>query len=299
MDKQADNGGLRYDDSKPRIDLIPTDALLSLAEVYTKACTPSKEFPEGKYPPRNWERGMLWSRCYNSLMRHTLAWQAGEDKDAESGLHHMAHVAWNALALLSYYLRGIGSDDRPSRPKPESRLDTIQRLLDEEFQAVLIERGRLDDAPLKHVREQASRLPGVKNCMCRDCINDRIARQNKDAAKATDKGVMYKAVEIYDHGIFERNENGELRMVGLTPGKPRIDPTNDFWVNRAAGSYTEIKVGTDLLLNDRPGRFRVLADVGTGRFSVNRIFARHPTDRSRDAVGPAIVIHLSQVRAVV
>ncbi len=55
---------------------------------------------------------MAWSRCYNSLCRHLYVWWAGERYDEETGLPHLAHVAWNALALLTYELRGIGQDDR-------------------------------------------------------------------------------------------------------------------------------------------------------------------------------------------
>ncbi len=120
-----DLGGLRDDAGKTRFDLIPFDALLSVAKVYTQGAE--------KYAARNWEKGMLWSRCLGSLMRHLVAWETGEDNDAESKLPHMAHVAWNALALLTYHIRGTGSDDRPARPAPESRRATIERLLKEEF----------------------------------------------------------------------------------------------------------------------------------------------------------------------
>jgi hypothetical protein len=109
---KADNGGLRYDANKPMMHLLPPDALLALAEVYTKACTPTTMYPQGKYPKRNWERGMDWSKVTDSLERHLMAFKMGEDKDRESGLLHAAHMAWNAMALLTYQLRKIGVDDR-------------------------------------------------------------------------------------------------------------------------------------------------------------------------------------------
>lgn len=99
------NGALRYDDGKIRYDLIPADALEALALVYTKGAI--------KYAPRNWEKGMSWSRCFGSLMRHSWAFWKGEEIDPETGCHHMAMVAWNALALCAYQKRGIGEDDRP------------------------------------------------------------------------------------------------------------------------------------------------------------------------------------------
>lgn len=100
----ADNGGLRDDNGKTEFHLLPLDGITELGKVYT--------FGAKKYAPRNWERGMLWSRCYNSLLRHLYAYWGGERSDQETGLHHMAHVAWNAIALLVYSLRGVGVDDR-------------------------------------------------------------------------------------------------------------------------------------------------------------------------------------------
>lgn len=96
---RRDNAG------KPRFDLLPPDGLTALAEVYTAGAE--------KYGDRNWEQGLFWGQgCFASLMRHANAWAAGEDRDPETGKHHMAHVAWNAIALVVFHLRGIGIDDR-------------------------------------------------------------------------------------------------------------------------------------------------------------------------------------------
>ena len=35
------------------------------------------------------------------MQRHAWAWQAGEDLDEESGLNHLAHVAWHAFNLIA------------------------------------------------------------------------------------------------------------------------------------------------------------------------------------------------------
>lgn len=100
----ADNGATRYDEGKPQFHLLPIDGLRELGRVYTLGAR--------KYEPYNWERGMAWSRCLDSLLRHLYAFWDGEQTDKESGLHHMAHVAWNAMAILVYSLRSIGFDDR-------------------------------------------------------------------------------------------------------------------------------------------------------------------------------------------
>ena len=96
---------LRYDSGKIRYDLLPADALEALALVYTKGAE--------KYADRNWEKGMSWSRCFASLMRHIWAFWRGELYDPETKCHHMAMAAWNCFALCSYSLRQIGNDDRP------------------------------------------------------------------------------------------------------------------------------------------------------------------------------------------
>jgi hypothetical protein len=66
-----------------------------------------------KYDRYNYLKGYDWSLAFDALMRHALRFWAGEDQDPESGLHHMAHVAWHALALLSFSVRNLGTDDRP------------------------------------------------------------------------------------------------------------------------------------------------------------------------------------------
>lgn len=95
---------VKFDSGKPRMELMPPDALIEVAKVYTMGAE--------KYAARNWEKGTDWGRANGALLRHLMAWMGGEDKDPESGLWHMAHVAWNALCLLAYQIRGVGNDDR-------------------------------------------------------------------------------------------------------------------------------------------------------------------------------------------
>jgi hypothetical protein len=101
--------GLRFDTGKTLYSLLPPEAIEALALHYTENCV--------KYPARNWEKGMDWSRCWDPLMRHAWAWQRGEDFDNDPKLphyhpHHMIAVAWNAVALYTYHVRNIGTDDR-------------------------------------------------------------------------------------------------------------------------------------------------------------------------------------------
>ena len=96
--------GLRYNQGKIRHDLFEPHAIDAVAAVFTKGAE--------KYRPRNWEFGMSWSKVLASMKRHLNAFERGEDFDPETELHHMAHVAWNAMALESYYKIFPEGDDR-------------------------------------------------------------------------------------------------------------------------------------------------------------------------------------------
>lgn len=79
-------------------------ALLKLAEV--------AGFGAKKYAAHNYLKGYDWGLSLDALHRHLWAFQAGQDLDEESGLPHMAHAAWHALALVSFMERGLGTDNR-------------------------------------------------------------------------------------------------------------------------------------------------------------------------------------------
>ncbi|MDI6854411.1 MAG: DUF5664 domain-containing protein [Deltaproteobacteria bacterium] len=98
--------GSRHNRGKLRYDLVSPKALRHLVEVYTMGAE--------KYDDRNWERGLPLMETFASLQRHAWAWAEGEDLDPESGLHHMAHVMWNAAAILHFYGSRPDLDDRPA-----------------------------------------------------------------------------------------------------------------------------------------------------------------------------------------
>ena len=98
------NEAVKYDDGKLRYDLVPPDALEELVHVYSSGAY--------KYGDRNWEEGMDYGRVFGAMMRHAWAWWGGGNRDKESGLHHLAHVAWGCFTLIAYSKRGVGTDDR-------------------------------------------------------------------------------------------------------------------------------------------------------------------------------------------
>lgn len=86
-----------------RFDLIPMDAMWHVAEVYGRGAQ--------KYADRNWEKGYKWGLSVAAMLRHLSMRLNGEVFDEETGSRHMAQVVWHALALLTFEIRRLGTDD--------------------------------------------------------------------------------------------------------------------------------------------------------------------------------------------
>lgn len=96
--------GLKYDKEKPRTDLLPSKALVAVAEVLAKGAV--------KYDTHNWRKGIAWSRVYAATQRHLFAWNDGQTIDKESGFNHLAHACCNLMFLLEYAETHRDLDDR-------------------------------------------------------------------------------------------------------------------------------------------------------------------------------------------
>ena len=97
--------GVKYDAGKPRAGLVLGGFSLALLEV-SKVGT----FGAEKYTDDGWTsvpNGR--SRYTDAMLRHILQDLSGEEVDAESGIAHDAHAAWNALARLELKLRALKS----------------------------------------------------------------------------------------------------------------------------------------------------------------------------------------------
>lgn len=106
--KKTDHA-LRYNEGKSRVDQIPAEALLEVGRVST--------YGVEKYGLYNWQKGQPWGNCIGAALRHIYHFMRGEDIDPESGIHHLAHAAWNLLALIWYQKKGLGEDDRIKAPE--------------------------------------------------------------------------------------------------------------------------------------------------------------------------------------
>lgn len=96
--------GKKFDQGKPRVDLLPSEPLFELAKVLTFGAT--------KYGEHNWRQGMAWSRVYAAAQRHMMKWNSGETYDDETGLNHLSHACVNLLFLLYYSEHFEELDDR-------------------------------------------------------------------------------------------------------------------------------------------------------------------------------------------
>lgn len=91
------SGSIKNDrlDHKLRWELLPLDLVEHLVAVYT--------FGAEKYSENSWQNLPDGYRRYKAaLFRHIVAFEKGETIDPESGLPHLAHAAWNALALIYF-----------------------------------------------------------------------------------------------------------------------------------------------------------------------------------------------------
>ncbi|PWC98072.1 hypothetical protein TSO5_03275 [Azospirillum sp. TSO5] len=102
----APGEGVKDDAGKLEWSQIPPDAMAEIIKRYMLGAE--------KYGRGNWARGMAWSRIFDAMMRHAWAFWGGERDDPQDPGHHLAAAAWCAITLLTYDLRGLGTDDRGS-----------------------------------------------------------------------------------------------------------------------------------------------------------------------------------------
>jgi hypothetical protein len=97
---------MKYNAGKPQLDLIPTEQLTQIAEVFG--------FGADKYGRNNWRHDgstTSWSETYASIQRHLTAWNDCEDVDPESGFTHLAHAATQIIILMNH-AKHVNQDDR-------------------------------------------------------------------------------------------------------------------------------------------------------------------------------------------
>jgi hypothetical protein len=111
-DKENGEKGVKYDQGKPDMSLIPYDPVKEIAKVFM--------FGQKKYGRWNYLNGMKWSRIIGAMERHIGKFKNREDFDDESKLLALAHIGCCVIILLMYQIFGLGEDDRA--PKMERQL---------------------------------------------------------------------------------------------------------------------------------------------------------------------------------
>ena len=120
-------GALRANVGKVNWALLPMQFLIGAVRVLMKGAI--------KYEKHNWRKGMPYSEAYNSLQRHLVKFQMGEDLDLVdddgkpgTGEHHLDCALVNLIFLRSYVMEHPHLDDRYGKPTAEER-EIIRRAI--------------------------------------------------------------------------------------------------------------------------------------------------------------------------
>lgn len=96
--------GTKFDAQKPKISLIPAEAIIEMAMAFT--------YGAQKYGADNFKQGISYRRLLDAAFRHLIALSNGEDADIESGNSHAGH-ALASIAMLCYMMKNKPElDDR-------------------------------------------------------------------------------------------------------------------------------------------------------------------------------------------
>jgi hypothetical protein len=112
--------GNHFDDGKPPIHLIPSEAITGIAKAL--------DFGAKKYGEYNFRKGIKHTKIIDSLIRHALAYLAGEDFDPESGLSHIQHLGANYAMLEYIRLHHPDLDDRFKNETSVNQVEMLENL---------------------------------------------------------------------------------------------------------------------------------------------------------------------------
>ena len=102
--------GKKNDAEKPRLSLIPIEALYGLGKALA--------YGANKYGTYNFQSGLEYTRLADAAMRHITQFINEGTIDEESGNDHIAH-ALASLAMLSYMMK--------NKPEMDDRSDTVKK----------------------------------------------------------------------------------------------------------------------------------------------------------------------------
>lgn len=88
----SEGGSLRYNKGKPEFSHLSPEFILEMMKTMTKS--------NEKYPYLNYTKKQDVKTASDSLMRHYLEFQLGNDLDNDTNCHHLAHLAVNAMIIF-------------------------------------------------------------------------------------------------------------------------------------------------------------------------------------------------------
>ena len=95
LPKDTTLSGVKFDNGKPQWSLVPFKAFSEVVDVLT--------YGAKKYAPDNWKKvPNARQRYIDAGFRHFAAYAAGEKKDSETGMSHLAHAMCCMLFLLAF-----------------------------------------------------------------------------------------------------------------------------------------------------------------------------------------------------
>lgn len=94
---------IKHDKGKPDFTLIPQEALLEVAKVFT--------YGAEKYGVFNYSHGTDYRRYIAAANRHLNQWLRGEDLD-ESGTNHLGNAIASIMMVLDNQKTNKGNDNR-------------------------------------------------------------------------------------------------------------------------------------------------------------------------------------------
>jgi len=106
LDYLVDGEAMKKDKDKPRMDLLPSNALFGIATIMSYGATKYNDFNYKK------GKGLDWDRLYAACQRHLVAWNGGEELDPESGESHLYHAGCCIMMLIDLVETKKGRDTR-------------------------------------------------------------------------------------------------------------------------------------------------------------------------------------------
>jgi hypothetical protein len=107
--------GIKYDEGKPRYELLPVAPIKELVKILTHGAV--------KYEDNNWRYVEPFEdRYYGAMWRHIMDWREGQTIDPSSGFHHLGSAMCCILFLLCRDLENETIETTEEREKLQGKI---------------------------------------------------------------------------------------------------------------------------------------------------------------------------------